>query len=96
MKRENNFQSDLIIELKETFQGCIVLKNDSSYMQGIPDLSIFYNDRWAMLECKKSSNETHQPNQDYYVDKTSGMSFGAFIYPENKDEVMKALRKHFS
>ena len=96
MKRENSFQSNLIVELKETFPGCIVLKNDSSYMQGIPDLSVFYCDRWAMLECKKSPNETHQPNQDYYVDKTNGMSFGAFIYPENKDEVMKALRKHFS
>lgn len=96
MKRENGFQSNLIVELKETFPGCIVLKNDSSYMQGIPDLSVFYGDRWAMLECKKSQKETHQPNQDYYVDKTNGMSFGAFIYPENKDEVMKALRKYFS
>lgn len=96
MKRENRFQGDLIKELYETFSGCIVLKNDSSYMQGIPDLSIFYKDKWAMLECKKSPVEKHQPNQDIYVERTNHMSFGRFIYPENKDEVIEELRKHFS
>lgn len=36
MKRENAFQASLIDELKETFSGCIVLKNDSSCMRLVP------------------------------------------------------------
>lgn len=96
MKRENDFQASLIDELKETFSGCIVLKNDSSYMQGIPDLSIFYRDKWAMLECKKNANASHQANQDYYVTAAMDMSYAAFIYPENKDEVMEELKRHFA
>jgi hypothetical protein len=91
---ESKFQADLIKELKAEFPGCVVLKNDSSYLQGVPDLSIFYKDRWAMLEVKKSANAKHQPNQDYYVNKMSEMSYSAFIYPENKDEVMGTLKHH--
>ena len=96
MKRENAFQASLINELKETFSGCIVLKNDSSYMQGIPDLSIFFGDKWAMLECKKNAKADHQPNQDRYVAAAKSMSYAAFIYPENKDEVIKELKQHFA
>lgn len=51
--KENKFQADLIKELKQLFPGCMILKNDANYIQGIPDLTIFYNDRWAVLECKK-------------------------------------------
>lgn len=51
---ESNFQSKLIRELKEMFPGCIVMKTDPDYIQGIPDLLILYNDKWATLECKKS------------------------------------------
>lgn len=51
--KENKFQADLIKELKQLFPGCMILKNDANYIQGIPDLTIFYNDRWAALECKK-------------------------------------------
>lgn len=93
---ESKFQADLIKELKRRFQGCIVLKNDSSYLQGIPDLSIFHNERWAMLEVKKSANASHQPNQDYYVGKADEMSFSRFIYPENENEVLDALSTFFN
>lgn len=33
---ENKFQANLIKELKKLFPGCIVMKNDASYIQGIP------------------------------------------------------------
>ena len=92
---ENKFQSNLIKELKKQCPGCIVLKNDSSYLQGIPDLSIFYEDKWATLEVKKSGTAKHQPNQDYYVDKMNKMSFSRFIFPENKDEVLTDLARLF-
>ena len=88
---ENKFQAKLIKEIKNELPGCIVMKNDSGYIQGIPDLLVLHNERWASLEVKKSANAKHQPNQDYYVEKMNSMSYSAFIYPENKDEVMKEL-----
>ena len=93
---ERDFQKNLIDELKMIFPGCIVLKNDSSYQQGIPDLSIFYKDKWAMLEVKKSSDETKKPNQEYFVNLANEMSFSRFIFPENKEEVLNELREKFS
>lgn len=89
--RESQFQSRLIKELKEMFPGCIVLKNDAGYCQGIPDLLILHNDNWAALECKKTAEAKHQPNQDYYVGKMNEMSFASFICPENKKEVLNEL-----
>ena len=93
---ESKFQADLIKEIKNTFPGSIVLKNDSSYLQGIPDLTVFHKDRWASLEIKKSANAKHQPNQDYYVKKMNEMSYSRFVYPENKDEVMNELKELFN
>ena len=95
MKKENAFQSALIKEIKEMFPGCTVLKNDSSYYQGIPDLLVLYRDRWAMLECKRSKNARHQPNQDHYIEKFGEMSFASFIFPENKEEVLDELQQAF-
>lgn len=93
--RESHFQAELIRELKRRFPGCVVLKNDANYIQGVPDLSVFYGKRWAMLECKRSENESHQPNQDYYVERMDEMSFARFIYPENKEEVLHELERSF-
>lgn len=93
---ENKFQAKLIKELKDEFPDCMVLKNDSAYLQGVPDISVFYKDRWAMLEVKKNKNAKRQPNQDYYVNKLNEMSYAAFVYPENKDEVIEELKKKFN
>ena len=94
-KRESDFQADLKEDLEKMFPGCIVLKNDANYCQGIPDLSIFYKDKWAMLECKKSEKEPARPNQPYYVEKMNSMSFSRFVYPENKEEVLDELQRAF-
>lgn len=93
---ESNFQRRVIQEIKEMFPGCIVLKNDATYIQGIPDLSIFYKDKWGMLEVKKSKTASRQPNQEYYVNKANEMSFAKFIYPENKEEVFRGLEQLFN
>ena len=93
---ENKFQSNLIKEIKKEFPGCMVLKNDSSYLQGVPDLSIFYKEHYAMLEVKKSKTAKRQPNQEYYVNKLNEMSYASFVCPENKDQVMDELRKRFN
>lgn len=92
---ESKFQADLIKKLKKMFPGCIVLKNDPNHVQGIPDLTIFYKNKWATLEVKKSEKASHQPNQQYYVDKMNEMSYSAFIYPENKEEVLNELSLAF-
>lgn len=92
---ESQFQHSLIKTIKNRFEGCVVLKNDSSYIQGIPDLLILYKDHWAMLECKKDGTANHQPNQEYYVHKFNEMSFAAFIYPENKEDVLNAMEQSF-
>ncbi len=92
---ENAFQAKLIRELKTLFPGCIVMKNDASYIQGIPDLLILYRDRWASLECKKSPQAKKRPNQAYYVGRMNEMSFSRFICPENKEEVLRELQRAF-
>lgn len=93
MKKESDFQKSLINEIKERLPGCMVLKNDAKYIQGIPDLSIFYKDKWATLECKKSEKATHRPNQDHYVEKMNEMSFSRVVYPENKEVVLNELQE---
>lgn len=92
---ERDFQSDLIKELKVLLPGCMVLKNDPNYIQGIPDLMVLYKNHWGALECKKSSKESPRPNQPYYVKQMDDMSFASFIYPENKEEVLDALCRSF-
>ena len=92
---ERNFQANLIQKLKRMFPGCIVMKNDASYKQGIPDLLVLYRDRWASLECKQSAGAKRQPNQEYYVGKMDEMSFSRFICPENKEEVLHDLQQSF-
>ena len=92
---ENKFQSNLIKTIKKMFPGCIVMKNDSSYIQGIPDLLILFGKKWASLECKKTLKAKKQPNQEYYVNLMNKMSFARFISPEVKNEVLKDLKEHF-
>lgn len=95
MAKESEFQAKLIKDIKKRFPGSIVLKNDPTYIQGIPDLIVLYKNKWAALEVKKSKNAKHQSNQDYYISKMNKMSFGRFIYPENKQEVMNDLQQTF-
>ena len=94
-KLERDFQRKLIQKLKARFPGCLVLKQDPDYLQGIPDLLILYRNKWAALECKRSANASHQPNQDYYVRMLDDMSFSRFIYPGNEEEVLDELQRSF-
>lgn len=94
-KTENKFQAELIRDLRQLFPGCVILKNDPDYIQGIPDLLILYKDKWAALECKRCATASHRPNQDYYVDLLEDMSFSRFIFPENKEKVLDELQYTF-
>lgn len=90
-KRESRFQAKLIQELKERLPGCYVLKNDSGYLQGVPDLLVLYEDKWATLECKRDATASKRPNQEYHVKQMNEMSFSRFIFPENKEEVLNEM-----
>lgn len=92
---ESDFQANLIKEIEERFPGCIVMKNDPNYIQGIPDLLVLYNNKWVALECKRSKGEKPRPNQPYYVEKMNDMSYASFIFPENKEEVLNAIQSTF-
>jgi len=91
--RENQYQAQLVKELRSRFPGCVILKNDPNYLQGIPDLTLLYRTRWAMLEVKASAASDVQPNQPYYVELLNSMSFAAFIYPEIQEEVLNDLER---
>ena len=93
--RETQFSRELREELKELFPGCIILRNDPNQRQGIPDLIILYEDKWAALEVKRSRTAAHQPNQDYYVDLLNEMSYSNFIFPENKEEILDEIQQTF-
>jgi hypothetical protein len=92
---ESKFKKDFLRELEDIFPGCIILHNDATLKPGIPDTVIFWNENWAMLEFKKSVLASVRPNQEYYVGLLDAMSFAAFVYPENRNEVLDALQASF-
>lgn len=92
---ESKFQAKLITKLRTIFPGCVILKNDSAYLQGIPDLIILWNDRWACLEVKANAESPFRPNQKYYLDLLNEMSFAACVHPSNEQEVLRALQHAF-
>lgn len=91
--RESQYQRQLIQKIKVMLPGCHVQKQDAK--QGLPDLLILYKDRWAMLEVKASFDAPTRPNQPHYVKKFNTMSFAAFVYPENEEEVLLDLQRSF-
>lgn len=95
MKLESNFQRGLIKELKEKFPNCMIYKLDPTYIQGSPDLLILEKDKWAALEVKVRKSASHRPNQDYYINKLNNMSYAAFVYPENKEDIIHDLEQAF-
>lgn len=92
---ESRYQAGLIKRLGVRFPGCVVLKNDPEYIQGILDLTVLYGPFWAMLEVKASADAPIRPNQAYYVDLLNSMSYAAFIFPENEREILADLQQAF-
>lgn len=92
---ERDYQAHLIKKLQELLPGCIVIKNDPTYRQGFPDLLILFENKWAALEVKKNGRAHHQPNQDYYVNELQNMSYAAFIFPENEEDILSEIFRTF-
>lgn len=98
MKNENVYQGELIDKIEDRLPGCIIMKNDPNYIQGIPDLTILYKNKWATLETKRSEADRYKSTprkkkQEYYVNKMNQMSFSSFIFPENEKEVLDELER---
>lgn len=91
--KESVYQTKIIRRLKEEFPGCLVIKQDPDYLQGIPDLFILHGHAWAMLEVKTYEDADERPNQGYYIDKFNEMSYASFVYPENEDKVFHELQQ---
>lgn len=94
-KLESDFQRKLRAILEEMFPGCIILKNDPQLQQGIPDLVILWRGKWALLEVKRSATARERPNQRWFVEKACQFSYGAFIYPENAEEILNEIQLAF-
>jgi len=92
---ENRYQAKLIKKLKQRFPGCMITKTDTGYQQGFPDLILLWRNHWAALEVKASVEAASRPNQDYFIRQLGTMSFAAYIYPENEEEVLNALQQAF-
>lgn len=93
---ERDYQPILIKKLRALFPDCVIMKNDTDYMQGFPDLTILYKDMWAVLEVKASRRSPEQANQGYYIEMLSQLSYAAFVYPENEEEVLRELQQAFN
>ena len=92
---EREWQQKLIRKLRVMFPGCYVLKNDPTYIQGFPDLTILWGTHWACLETKRSNDAGRRPNQEFYVEDLNSMSYAAFISPETETEVLGELSHAF-
>lgn len=88
---ESKYRKHLEDRIRDILPGCFVLRNPAAEYQGIPDLTVFYGSRWAMLEIKISATAPFQPNQEYYLNWFNDMAFATVIYPENEQAVLGAL-----
>lgn len=92
--RESEYQARVIKKIQSMFPGCTILKNDANYLQGIPDISVIYRGRVVLLEVKASEKSKERPNQRYYIDQLNKTeTLAMFIYPENEEEVLRALQQ---
>lgn len=92
---ERQYQAKLVKRIRDRFPGCLLIKNDPSYTQGIPDWTLLVGDKWAMIEVKASVDSPLQPNQQFYLDQLDDMSFACLIYPEIEEDMLNALEKAF-
>lgn len=90
-RSESVYQTDLIRRIETLLPNCFIIKLDPDQYQGIPDLLILFEDKWAMLEVKATASSPAQPNQEYYVELFNDMSFASFIHPLNEEDVLEEL-----
>ncbi len=89
-KLESAFQNDTVIKaIKQRIPDTLILKNDPTYLQGVPDLTVIHGSRCAMLEVKRDAKASRRPNQEYYIQYIRERGgFASFVHPDNLDQVL--------
>lgn len=90
---ESKFQKEFTDALEEKFPGCLIIKGNSSYRQGLPDWLMLHQDNWAAFEIKRNKNAKRSDSQSYYVNKMNDMSYASFVDPENYREVISEVQQ---
>lgn len=93
---ESEVQKQFIDWVYNAFPEAIVMKNDASYLLGVPDLTIIVRSRWAFIETKKCSNSHKQPLQEDYIQYADTWAFGAFVDKDNAYRVFNELVDYLS
>jgi hypothetical protein len=94
--RESHFQSRFLRRIEDEFPECVIIVPDPSSQQGITDRVVLFGTGWVALEFKAHAKAALRPNQAYYVGLLGSMSYAAFVYPENEEEVFCAIQQAFA
>lgn len=91
MVLEKDFQAKVIRWLKS--QGCVTLKYEANATTrtGVADVFFCKEGFYGFLECKRSKNAKKRPGQQAFIDKMAEWSYGAFVYPENWEQIKSEL-----
>lgn len=92
---ERDFQGDFVKAIERRIPGCKVVKNDPSNNQGFPDLTVFYKEKYAVIEAKRSEDAKYRPNQEDYIKIFGLYTFAKRAEPENEEEILNGLSDFF-
>lgn len=93
---EATFRTGFIKKLKKLSPEIFVEFADPKRVNGIPDLIIFYRDKHARIETKKSKTASKRLHQEYYIQLFNSYGvYSTFLSPENEEEVLNELRRYF-
>jgi Holliday junction resolvase len=95
--KEATFQKKLLKELRQIQNSWWTVKEAAS-LRGLPDIFGSINGKFIALECKRNQTEATRNTGRIVlqrkilrdIEKSGGYS--AFIYPENKEEILNDLR----
>jgi len=91
---ENKFKDELKRKLNN-FPNQFHFTKEALALRGIPDIVGCINGKFFVLEVKASKYAKRTALQTYIlskVDRSGG--FGAFIYPENSEDILQKLYAH--
>ena len=99
--REASFRTNFINKFcertnKKLYSDIFVEFADPGRVNGIPDLIIFYKNKHARIETKRSKDASKRLHQEYYINKFKQEGiYSEFLTPENEEEIINGLRRYF-
>lgn len=91
MVLEKDFQAKVIKWLRSKGFKCFKQQMNATTRAGTPDLFIFKEGWWGWIEFKKSKNAAKRPGQQENIDWAQENSWGAFVWPENFEQIKDEL-----